>query len=108
MACLSPAQLEDSEWIDSVVQGEDIVQREDMHMCDLVQSGLTSPAYDVGRWAAPLLLLTTEDSLMMVTPPLSTMLCKSALLPGGCCDESAKHTNCRSACATLAFETAVG
>jgi hypothetical protein len=51
---LAVVQLEDTEWIDSVVQGEDIVQREDMHMCDLVQSGLTSPAYDVGRWAASL------------------------------------------------------
>lgn len=34
-----------------MVIGEDIVQREDMHMCDLVQKGLASPAYDVGRWA---------------------------------------------------------
>lgn len=46
MLCL---QLGDEEWIDQVVKGEDIVQREDMHMCDLVQSGLNSPAYDVGR-----------------------------------------------------------
>ena len=45
-------QLEDKEWIDAVVTGEDIVQREDMHMCDLVQGGLASPAYDVGRCAA--------------------------------------------------------
>ena len=48
----APAQLDDKEWIDGVVKGEDIVQREDMHMCDLVQSGLTSPAYDVGRCAS--------------------------------------------------------
>ena len=44
-------QVDDKEWIDAVVIGEDIVQREDMHMCDLVQGGLASPAYDVGRWA---------------------------------------------------------
>lgn len=42
-------QVNDQEWIDQVVKGEDIVQREDMHMCDLVQKGLASPAYDVGR-----------------------------------------------------------
>ena len=42
--------------MDSVVEGEDIVQREDMHMCDLVQSGLTSPAYDVGRCIIPRVL----------------------------------------------------
>ena len=42
-------QVDDQEWIDQVVKGEDIVQREDMHMCDLVQKGLASPAYDVGR-----------------------------------------------------------
>lgn len=41
--------MDDQEWIDQVVMGEDIVQREDMHMCDLVQKGLASPAYDVGR-----------------------------------------------------------
>ena len=52
-------QLDDKAWVDSVVQGEDIVQREDMHMCDLVQSGLTSPAYDVGRRAAPARALCT-------------------------------------------------
>ena len=46
--------MDDKEWIDAVVLGEDIVQREDMHMCDLVQGGLASPAYDVGRWAAAL------------------------------------------------------
>ena len=45
-------QLDDKAWIDAVVNGEDIVQREDMHMCDLVQGGLNSPAYDVGRWGA--------------------------------------------------------
>ena len=45
-------QLDDKAWIDAVVTGEDIVQREDMHMCDLVQGGLASPAYDVGRCAA--------------------------------------------------------
>ena len=45
-------QLGDKAWIDAVVNGEDIVQREDMHMCDLVQGGLASPAYDVGRCAA--------------------------------------------------------
>ena len=45
-------QVDDKEWIDAVVIGEDIVQREDMHMCDLVQGGLASPAYDVGRWVA--------------------------------------------------------
>jgi len=44
-------QVADKEWIDAVVLGEDIVQREDMHMCDLVQGGLASPAYDVGRCA---------------------------------------------------------
>ena len=48
-------QLGDKEWIDAVVTGEDIVQREDMHMCDLVQGGLASPAYDVGRCATSLL-----------------------------------------------------
>lgn len=47
-------QVNDKEWIDAVVIGEDIVQREDMHMCDLVQGGLASPAYDVGRLAATL------------------------------------------------------
>ncbi len=47
-------QVDDKEWIDAVVLGEDIVQREDMHMCDLVQGGLASPAYDVGRLAAAL------------------------------------------------------
>ena len=45
-------QLGDKQWIDAVVTGEDIVQREDMHMCDLVQGGLASPVYDVGRCAA--------------------------------------------------------
>ncbi|CAL5220057.1 g2008 [Coccomyxa viridis] len=44
-------RVDDKEWIDAVVLGEDIVQREDMHMCDLVQGGLASPAYDVGRYA---------------------------------------------------------
>ena len=49
--------MDDVEWIDAVVLGEDIVQREDMHMCDLVQGGLASPAYDVGRSvAAPQIL----------------------------------------------------
>ena len=51
-------QLDDKAWVDSVVEGEDIVQREDMHMCDLVQSGLTSPAYDVGRCGPPERLLS--------------------------------------------------
>ena len=50
-------QVDDKEWIDQVVKGEDIVQREDMHMCDLVQKGLASPAYDVGRWASPCYLV---------------------------------------------------
>ena len=45
-------QLDDKAWIDAVVNGEDTVQREDMHMCDLVQGGLNTPAYDVGRWGA--------------------------------------------------------
>ncbi|CAL8471392.1 g10934 [Coccomyxa elongata] len=45
------SKVNDQEWIDQVVMGEDIVQREDMHMCDLVQKGLASPAYDVGRYA---------------------------------------------------------
>ena len=45
-------KLDDKAWIDAVVNGEDTVQREDMHMCDLVQGGLNSPAYDVGRWGA--------------------------------------------------------
>ena len=47
-------QVDDKEWVDAVVIGEDIVQREDMHMCDLVQGGLASPAYDVGRMATNL------------------------------------------------------
>ncbi len=46
--------MDDKEWVDAVVIGEDIVQREDMHMCDLVQGGLASPAYDVGRLATNL------------------------------------------------------
>ena len=42
-------QVEDKEWIRGVVAGEDLVQREDLALCDLVQEGIQSPAYDVGR-----------------------------------------------------------
>ena len=59
------AQLGDKEWIDAVVTGEDIVQREDMHMCDLVQGGLASPAYDVGRCAALPPALPLHQSCMV-------------------------------------------
>lgn len=39
----------DAEWTRGVISGEDQVQREDVSLCDLVQEGLASNAYDVGR-----------------------------------------------------------
>lgn len=42
-------QADDKEWIRGVIAGEDQVQKEDVALCDLVQEGIQSPAYDVGR-----------------------------------------------------------
>lgn len=75
------AQVDDREWIDSVVVGEDIVQREDMHMCDLVQGGLASPAYDVGRCA---LLLCDVISLRCCACGMARWAQVSCLMVNSC------------------------
>lgn len=43
-------QEHDKKFIDDIVWGEDVVQMEDVALCDLVQEGIFSPIYDVGRW----------------------------------------------------------
>lgn len=61
-------QIGDEAWIKGVISGEDQVQREDVSLCDLVQQGIQSPAYDVGRqgigWSLmPLLVLSSGPSI---------------------------------------------
>ena len=48
MSCL---QEHDEKFVDDIVWGEDLVQLEDVALCDLVQEGIFSPVYDVGRQA---------------------------------------------------------
>ena len=45
-------QANDKEFVQQMIAGENIVQMEDIGLCVEVQKGLTSPAYDVGRWAS--------------------------------------------------------
>jgi len=46
-----PSKVNDVKFIDDVCEGEHIVQMEDVALCDLVQEGIFSPVYDVGRYA---------------------------------------------------------
>ncbi|KAK9817021.1 hypothetical protein WJX72_008478 [[Myrmecia] bisecta] len=48
---IDPAQAADTEYIQHSLQASDEVQQEDIQLCEGVQRGLTSPAYDVGRYA---------------------------------------------------------
>lgn len=42
-------QADDKEFVQQMIEGENIVQQEDVGLCEEVQLGLKSPAYDVGR-----------------------------------------------------------
>lgn len=42
-------QADDKEFVQQMIEGENIVQMEDVGLCQEVQKGLQSPAYDVGR-----------------------------------------------------------
>lgn len=42
--------MNDKKFIDDICEGEHVVQMEDVALCDLVQEGIFSPIYDVGRF----------------------------------------------------------
>ncbi len=46
---ISVMQEHEEKFIEDIVWGEDVVQLEDVALCDLVQEGIFSPIYDVGR-----------------------------------------------------------
>lgn len=48
---LEPALADDAAYIDASLAASDSVQQEDVALCEAVQRGLRSPAYDTGRWA---------------------------------------------------------
>lgn len=48
---LEPSLVHDKEFIDSSIADSEVVQKEDIILCEDVQNGLSSPAYDVGRYA---------------------------------------------------------
>lgn len=48
---VDPARFGDREFIESSLRASDAVQQEDIQLCHRVQEGLSSPAYDVGRYA---------------------------------------------------------
>ncbi|KAK9835707.1 hypothetical protein WJX74_006388 [Apatococcus lobatus] len=44
------SKADDKEFVQQMIEGENIVQQEDVGLCQEVQKGLQSPAYDVGRY----------------------------------------------------------
>ena len=63
-------QVDDKDWIRGVVAGENQVQLEDVSLCDLVQEGIQSPAYDVGRSASHVM----HDCFSQGIPALSCQM----------------------------------
>ena len=47
----APRRAEDSEFVERSLAASQRVQEEDIAICESVQSGLASPAYDRGRYA---------------------------------------------------------
>jgi len=48
---LDPSRVDDKEFIETSIEDSERVQIEDITLCEDVQDGLKSPAYDVGRYA---------------------------------------------------------
>lgn len=46
-----PSKEHDTQFIKDILWGEDLTQVEDIALCHMVQQGLCSPVYDVGRYA---------------------------------------------------------
>ena len=49
---LDIVQAKDKKFIEDLCWGEHLTQVEDVELCNLVQEGVSSPAYDVGRCEA--------------------------------------------------------
>ena len=61
-------QADDKEFVQQMIDGENIVQMEDVGLCCEVQKGLTSPAYDIGRWAACICLQINDPHASPACP----------------------------------------
>lgn len=48
---LDSSLVHDKDFIESSIADSEVVQKEDITLCEDVQNGLLSPAYDVGRYA---------------------------------------------------------
>lgn len=48
---LDSSLVHDKDYIESSIADSEVVQKEDITLCEDVQNGLSSPAYDVGRYA---------------------------------------------------------
>ncbi len=46
-----PANESESEYIERCIKASDVVQQEDVFLCESVQAGLESSAYHTGRYA---------------------------------------------------------
>jgi hypothetical protein len=67
---LNAARAGDREYVDASLAASDAVQQEDIALCEDVQQGLQSRAYDTGRYIRGLLAL--EHLNPPPTPPTHT------------------------------------